>query len=389
MQSNTPRLNYVGTNTYLIFPPPSSTSFPTYTDCLLIDAGQGSAFPKWTSSLLHALVLASIRLGTEVRITQCVLTHWHHDHVGGINELLKICTESDSESSSDQSQNDLSGVKFYKFPLYDPDQQSRERESQLLSSANNDHTIPPLHDLYDGQILTVGSESEKLQLKVLHTPGHTSDHIALIITSSPADPTEVGNIFTGDAVLGHGTAVFEDLTLYMRSLEKMKKAVQHLNHRRSNATTATQSKQFNGKAIALPGHGAVIHDAQSKIQEYIDHRRMREKEVLNVMSSGSASASVTNEGVFANNGLENQAWTPMQIVKIVYQNVPESLHPAAMGGVVQILRKLERERLIERLGTGDKEVENDSAQRWRIVKGQAQQQESTNSNTGESRESAL
>jgi membrane-bound ClpP family serine protease len=33
----------------------------------------------------------------------------------------------------------------------------------------------------------------------------------------------------------------------------------------------------------------------------------------------------------------------MELVRVIYHDVPETLHPAAAGGVVQILRKLEKE----------------------------------------------
>lgn len=33
----------------------------------------------------------------------------------------------------------------------------------------------------------------------------------------------------------------------------------------------------------------------------------------------------------------------MELVRAIYRDVPESLHPAAAGGVVQVLQKLQRE----------------------------------------------
>lgn len=76
--------------------------------------------------------------------------------------------------------------------------------------------------IHDGQIF----EAEGAKLRAFHCPGHTTDHMAFILEEEDA-------MFTGDNVLGHGTAVFEDLTVYLDSLSRMR-------------------GQFHGRAY--PGH---------------------------------------------------------------------------------------------------------------------------------------
>lgn len=328
-----------------------------------------------------------------------MLSHWHHDHVGGITELQSLSAEGNGEIDEDETQGEKDkkqskegemGLKLYKYPLYDhspsPTQhpppspnRTREGETKLLTSANSGIDIGPLHDLHDGQLLSIGPPSSpqpQLQLRVLHTPGHTADHVALVITSSPADPTEVGTVFTGDAVLGHGTAVFEDLGLYMQSLEKMRDAIRQVGE--------AQGEAGNVKVKAFPGHGAPIADAAAKIEEYIAHRAMREREVMDVLTAGSSPGA---------DGQVRVGWSPMEIVKVVYRAVPESLHVAAAGGVVQVLCKLEGEGRVERVGSGGERGIEDGEERevgergrWRAREDQVQDQKRDRSGEEEQKE---
>jgi len=178
-------------------------------------------------------------------------------------------------------------------------------------------------DIKDGQTFKVDGAS----LKAFSSPGHTYDHMVLVLEEEDA-------MFTADNVLGHGTAVFEDLAAYLTSLEKMRRL-------------------FRGRAY--PGHGPVIDDGPSRILEYIQHRKLREDQVIQVLKSTKSSP-----GVEVTNGQPDD-WTSMEIVKIIYKNVPEELHIPAEGGIMQILTKLESEGKIE---------ENSNAERWRL-KGRA------------------
>lgn len=128
-------------------------------------------------------------------------------------------------------------------------------------------------------------------------------------------------MFTGDNVLGQGTAVFEDLAAYMNSLDKM----QH---------------QFAGRAY--PGHGPVIEEGKAKIHEYITHRQAREDQVLKVMGEGSSGGG----------------WKSMEIVKVIYKDYPENLHAPAESGLLQILSKLEKE---------GKVVRREDSESWSLV----------------------
>jgi hypothetical protein len=95
----------------------------------------------------------------------------------------------------------------------------------------------------------------------------------------------------------------------------------------------------------------VIEDGPSKILEYIRHRQQREDQVVQVLKSSKSSPGVEATGN------EPDDWTSMEIVKIIYKDVPENLHLPANGSVVQVLRKLEEE---------EKVVQDSKTERWRL-----------------------
>jgi endoribonuclease LACTB2 len=242
---NPSKFTLQGTNTYLLGQGQRR---------LLIDSGEG--MPSWIAAIKSTLDKENATIET------ALITHWHHDHQGGIKHLLQH----------------YPGAKVYK---------NNPGESQL--------------PVADGDKFSV----EGVTLTAVHTPGHTTDHMAFVLEEEDA-------MFTGDNVLGHGTAVFEDLATYLNSLERMKRL-------------------FKGRAY--PGHGPVLQDGPSKIVEYIEHRRLREEQVIQTIRSPKVQDEAASQ----------DGWPVMGIVKLIYRDVPEDLHPAAAGGVIQILCKLEKE----------------------------------------------
>ncbi|XP_026328224.1 beta-lactamase-like protein 2 homolog [Hyposmocoma kahamanoa] len=247
-----------GTNTYLI---------GTGTNRILLDTGDKDVpeYQKYLEDVVNA---------ERVNIEHIVLTHWHHDHVGGVANLYGSIAKQ---------------PKIWKHKRSSDD----EPDTQLPSSI-------PLNWLKDGQEIKV----EGATVKIYHTPGHTTDHVILTLL-------EDNILFSGDCILGEGTAVFEDLFTYMKSLNR----ILELKPR-----------------VIYPGHGNVVKDPIPKIEYYISHRNQREQQILETLKNNS-----------------EKPLTEMDLVKIIYTETPEHLWPAAAYNVNHHLTKLMKENKIKQL----------------------------------------
>lgn len=158
--------------------------------------------------------------------------------------------------------------------------------------------------LRDGQVLLMPG----VALTALATPGHSPDHVAFFLERDRA-------LFTGDSVLGRGTSVIDppegDLAQYLRSLQRMREL---------------------GPRTIHPGHGPVVLDAVAKLDEYLEHRAMREEQVLAGLADGPR--------------------TPEELVPGIYGEYPAELHPLAARSVLAHLLKLEGEGRVDKRRAG-------------------------------------
>jgi glyoxylase-like metal-dependent hydrolase (beta-lactamase superfamily II) len=116
---------------------------------------------------------------------------------------------------------------------------------------------------------------DSVSLVVHHTPGHIYTHICLLLVEQQL-------LFAGDLIAGQGTVIIippdGDMADYIDSLRAMKALA---------------------PAAILSGHGPIIDDPQSLLQQYIDHRLMREQQVLHWLAQGLTTAQAIAAQIYA------------------------------------------------------------------------------------------
>jgi glyoxylase-like metal-dependent hydrolase (beta-lactamase superfamily II) len=250
----------------------------THTNCYLVGGDEmvvidpGSPYPDQQDVLAH-VVARFIEQGKRFR--EIIITHLHPDHIGGVMSLAE------------------------KFNL--PVAAHRLTAEAISGEIRVDRFIE------DGEVIELSEASTGLtwRLRAMWTPGHARGHLSFY-------EERTGSLLTGDCVVGFGTVVIAppegNMNDYLASLRS------YLELPRLTAL--------------MPGHGAVIADARSRIEEYIAHRRDREEQIVSAMRAGATAIP--------------------QIVKAVYTDVPEAMHQLAELSVLAHLEKLEGEGRVTR-----------------------------------------
>jgi len=157
--------------------------------------------------------------------------------------------------------------------------------------------FPHDRELGDGERI----EFEDAAVVALHAPGHARDHLVFVLEDERA-------LFAGDVVLGTGTVVIAppggEMRTYQRTLHRLR-------------------DEYGDANAIYGGHGPEVRDARAKLDEYIAHRELREREIVGALRAGDE--------------------TIPQIVERVYAATDRRLWPAAARQVLAYLLALEAE----------------------------------------------
>lgn len=225
----------------------------------------------WDEEALEGLV-RFIRSVPGGRLAWLLLTHWHPDHGVGADRIREE-----------------TGCRIGIHGL------ERDRVLPLAVDFTFGH----------GDRFEVDGET----LEAIHTPGHSPGHTCFLLQPG-------GVLFTGDHILGLGTSIIVppdgDMHLYMESLSRL------LSY---------------PVEVICPGHGPVVWEPAAKIREYIEHRKERERAVLEGVRKGLCRAE--------------------ELVEKIYTDVPVSFHGMACFSVEAHLIKLCGEGKLRRRASGD------------------------------------
>ena len=213
-----------GSNNYFVGDPQQAM--------VLIDTGDQHR--QWTQSILDYYT----SLGRP-KISAILLTHGHHDHIGGLDRLY-----------------DVMHAPVRCHPLL----------VERLEAMVGQGAVTPLQP--QEAIDTGGGVS----LQALFTPGHEVDHVSFYLQDERI-------LFTGDCILGASSTTVRDLYSYMQSL--------HVLTRHRHETIC-------------PGHGPVVPPPRGAelVQWYIAHREERERQILAALAKGHVTVAEITQDVY-------------------------------------------------------------------------------------------
>lgn len=229
----------------LLAPNPSPMTFRGTNTYLVGARGLAVVDPGPDSKTHLDAILNAVAPGQE--ITHILVTHAHVDH----SPLARPLSEA-------------TGAPVFAFgdafAGRSPVMQDLAERGLAGGGEGIDAGFVPDHTLADGEIVS----GDDWALETIHTPGHFGNHVSFAMEDV---------CFCGDHVMGWASSLVSppdgDLTDFMESCRKL---------------AAREWQVFHA------GHGAPIENPAERLAWLIEHREMREAEILKALESGPARA---------------------------------------------------------------------------------------------------
>ncbi len=238
------------------------------------------------------------------------MTHHHYDHSSGARQLRELL-------KAETAINPVDEVLLHTPPAPSQGNEDLPDEEDLAERVEQwraESLATPIdRPLADGETFKVGG----LTVQAVHTPGHTAGHNCYWVE-------DLRILFTGDNILGVGTSAIGpppagDMRQYLDSLLRMREL---------------QASLF------APGHGPTVTATDAKVQELLDHRATRDRQIIDLIDRGYT--------------------TDNQIRRALYPEIQKGLRRSAGGQV--------RSHLAKMVGQGIATVtQEDDGKVWRVA----------------------
>ncbi|MFW2381332.1 MAG: MBL fold metallo-hydrolase [Acidimicrobiales bacterium] len=218
-------------------------------------------------------------LGTDESIDRILVTHTHTDHTAGVPALrsrTSAQTYGFGPHGPVSADDPLDRLDFSKY-ISTEERAEFEREwadlpDELKREGPDTSFAPDVvvgHGSADARGVSDTIEGRGWSIEVVHTPGHTSNHVCFRLEDDGAGQSV---LFTGDHVMGWATSVISppdgDLTDYLASLRRL---------------------LLVEDDVYLPTHGPAIEEPLPYVQSFIEHRDGRTRQLIAELKAGPST----------------------------------------------------------------------------------------------------
>lgn len=273
-------------------------------------------------------LMAALKPGE--RITHLLITHTHTDHTAGVAKLVDRTGAATYGFGPHGPVPDADPLEKVSFDEYFTAEEKAEFEKAWADTPDELKREGPDTDFVPD--VAVGDETvieaDSWRVEVVHTPGHTSNHVCFALTDAT---TGERVLFTGDHVMGWATSVISppdgDLYDYMNSLAKL--------------LDRDDDRYW-------PTHGPAIDEPQKYVTSFIEHRNQREAQIIEALAADGPT-------------------TIKAIVPGLYAEVDKRLWRAAANSVYSHLLALDRQGRVAAHDEAGEPTEPSLVARWRLV----------------------
>jgi glyoxylase-like metal-dependent hydrolase (beta-lactamase superfamily II) len=206
-------------------------------------------------------------LGPDERITRVLVTHTHTDHTAAVEAVVQRTGATTYGFGPHGPVPEVDPMEQVRFDEYFTDEERQEFTKQWdetpdeLRREGPDTSFVPDVAVGHGDVI----EGPGWTIEVVHTPGHTSNHVCFALREEDV-------LFTGDHVMGWATSVISppdgDLFDYLESLRVL---------------------LDRDDRVYWPTHGPAISDPKPYVQAFLDHRLDRERQIVDALSDGPST----------------------------------------------------------------------------------------------------